>query len=394
MRSSTDPIRTLATIADRDGNPAQLRGPGRARYVVRARRRFAEDGCGTLAAMLAGYCFLSLLSAAIAVLGLAGLLRPSADAVHRFVDGATRAFPPGVAAALSQAVSSAGSQSYRSSMVALIAGLAVALCSALGAMTVLQTGLGQVYEVAGHRKLVVRWFHAVPLLPCTLVLGGAASALLVFGQPVGAEIEGHVGLAGTAFVAIWTAMRWVVAAALFSILLDYYYSFRPSSPLTQWRWVSTLTGTAIFLTASLLFSFYIARFGAHGRVYGSLVSVVILAVWLYVLSVAVLIGAELDAQASGQRLAAADQPESPASKLQEQAAQPQPARASAPAQRQAPDLNGWQPEPLTATAGPQALRTTVGVAASPDGGLAQLPRRVPGESLRNKGRRPLDAGPT
>jgi membrane protein len=308
MRSSTELVRPSVIVPDGDGNLAQLRESGRAQDIARAGRRFAQDRCEMLAANLACRWFLSLLSAVIALLGLAGLVHLSASSVHRLVDGVTRAFPPGAAGALSQAVSSAGSQAYRSSMVALIAGTVVALWTALGGMAALQAGLRAAHDAPAGHNLVVRWLRAVPLLVCTIVLGGVASALLVFGQPIGTEIEGHVRVAGTAFVAIWTAARWVVAVVLFNILLACCYFAGPGRSSKRWQWVSSggLAATAIFLLGSAGFSFYIASFGSHGRVYGSLVGIAILVVWLYVVSVAVLIGGELNAQAGLHRVAPAD----------------------------------------------------------------------------------------
>jgi membrane protein len=289
MPSSIESIRPSVTTANGSGNTAELRASGTARAAGRAQRKF-----GALAANLAYHWFLTLLSAVIALLGLIGLLHLGPTAAHRLVDGVTSALPPGASGALSQSVGSAVSQSHTSSVVSLVAGIVVALWSALTGLAALQFGLGVAHRVPGGGKPVARWLRAVPLLLCTVVLGGVPSALLVFGQPIGAEIVGHVGVTGAAFVAIWTAVRWVVAIVLFSVLLACYYFVGPSS---GWRWVSKggLAGTAIFLIASVFFSFYVSRFGAHGRVYGSLAGTVILVVWLYAVNLAVLVGAELNA---------------------------------------------------------------------------------------------------
>ena len=93
-------------------------------------------------------------------------------------------------------------------------GLAVALWSAVEAMAALQVGLDVAFEVPSDRGFVRRRLVAVPLVVLTLVLGGAASGLLVLGDPIRALLPPSFALARSTFDATWAVTRWAGAMAL------------------------------------------------------------------------------------------------------------------------------------------------------------------------------------
>jgi membrane protein len=272
--------------------------PIRASTLRRTLKEFKADRCTMAAGSLAYSWFLALVPALIAALGITSLIRFGNGAVHHLVSAINKVLPQGASQVFTQAVQSATSRTSHGSLPVIIIAVAIALWSASNGMVTLQTALDIAYDVQTDRTFIGKRLHAIPLMLGTLIFGGIAAVLIVFEGPLARAIEHHLPFGSTSFTVGWDVVRWLVAIAFVSLMFSVYYFLGPNRQSPRWQWVSPggVAGTAIFIAASVGFSFYVANFGTYARTYGALAGVVILMLWFYLSALAVLFGGELNAE--------------------------------------------------------------------------------------------------
>jgi len=264
------------------------------------KRTFAEfkaDRGSMIAAGMAFYWFLAVFPALLAAVGFTGLVNASQATVDS-ITGAIRSTLPGDAArVLTDSLNRAVDRSGGSSVIAALIGVALALYSASAGMAALQVGLNVAYDVPEDRPFLMKRLRSLLLMLVTVVLGGIATAAIVFGAPIGEALRDNLPFGG-AFVLLWTLVRWVVGLAALAALFAAFYYLGPNRETPRWAWLSPggLVATVIWLIASLGFSFYVSSLGSYGETYGSLTGVVVLLLWFYLSALAIVLGGELNAE--------------------------------------------------------------------------------------------------
>jgi membrane protein len=241
-----------------------------------------EDRITLAAAGMAYYFFLALFPALIALIGIYDLTGLNSDGLVESIQGA---LPEGAGSFVTEALSAAEKPSQDTSMVAAILGIALALWSASSGMVAMQSGLNIAYDVPTDRKFLGKRGIALALILVTILLGAFPSPFFQFGD-------------GTVFDVIAIVLSVVAVIVLFSL----YYYLAPKRESPRWTWVSAggIVGAGIWIVASLAFGYYVSEYGNYGKTYGAAAGIVVLIFWLFLTSISVLVGGELNAEVERQ----------------------------------------------------------------------------------------------
>lgn len=268
--------------------------------------RFQTDNMGDHAAALSYYGALAIfpgLLVGLTILGLVGEDRLVADVVQFSRD-------QGGTAATGEVVQSVARSATERSSQELGLTLVVSLLFAVNAASGIWGGAGRAINVAHgadeQRGFLRRRLITLALTLVTITFFLLSVTAVFLGEDWATSLFGHVGL-GDVAAAAWTSVRWPVAILFALAALATVFRFAPDPEARRRRFVTTgaLVTVALWVVATLGFSFYVDNFSRYGALYGAAASIIVLLLWLYLVSMGFLYGAELDAELRRRRLAAA-----------------------------------------------------------------------------------------
>ena len=266
------------------------------KYVARrTMREFSKDQCTDLAAALTYYAVLALFPALIALLSILGLVGQGPKVVDTLLqimrDSGLASTAKTLEPTLNQLTNTPGAG------LALLVGLLTALWSASGYVNSFSRAMNRMYEVGEGRPIwKLRPVMLLVTLVCVILTAVVALALVVSGTA--AEAVGNaIGLGSTA-VLVWNIAKWPVILAIVVVIVALLYYATPNVQQPKFKWISVgaVFAIVVWIIASALFGFYVANFGSYNKTYGSLAGVIVFLLWLWLTNIALLFGAELDAE--------------------------------------------------------------------------------------------------
>jgi membrane protein len=264
--------------------------------LKRTLSEFKEDNLTDWAAALTYYGVLSLFPALIALVSIVGLLLNPQEVTRALTDIVGQLGPTSAVETFQGPIQSVTSNTA-SSGLGLIFGLLAALWAASNYVGAFIRASNVIFEVDEGREFYkLRPLQMGITLAMLILLSIGAIAVVVSG-PLASAVGSAIGVGDTA-VTIWQIAKWPVLVALVMLILAVLYYAAPNAKLPSFRWVSlgSVVAVLIWIVASAAFAFYVANFGSYNKTYGSLAGVVVFLVWLWLTNVAILLGAQLDAE--------------------------------------------------------------------------------------------------
>jgi len=268
---------------------------------------FRDDNLTDWAAALTYYAVLAIFPALIALVSILGLAGPSAT--DPLIDNLTKLTPGPANDIVTNAVNEI-THSQGTAGIAFVLGLLGALWSASGYVGAFSRASNAIYEVDEGRAFWKLRPQQIGITFVLIILLAATALAVVISGPLAEQVGNVIGAGDTA-VTVWEIAKWPVIAGVVITLFAILYFAAPNVRQPGFRWITPggMAALVLWLLASLAFALYVANFSSYNATYGSIAGVIVFLVWLWISNLALLFGAELNAELERSRELEAGVPE-------------------------------------------------------------------------------------
>ena len=264
--------------------------------LKRTLRKAKDDKINHWGAALTYYAVLSLFPALLVMVSLVGLFG-SPERVTKVLTDTVSELGPSTAANTFQGPIESITSNRGGAGVVLLVSIAAALWAASGYVSAFADASNSIYEVEEGRP----FWKLKPLqlvVTFVLILIAALVALgLVLSGPVVAALGGALGISDSVLTA-WRFAKWPAMLVLVLLIFAVLYYTAPNARVSGVRWVSggAIVALLAWILASIAFALYVGNFGSYNKTYGTLGGVVVFLLWLWLTNLAILLGAEFNAE--------------------------------------------------------------------------------------------------
>jgi membrane protein len=271
---------------------------------------FYDDQMTHHAAALTYYCLMSLFPATLLGLSLLGLIGQYPATYDAIIGYLREVAPASAVSPLNDSLRGA-LQAKGTAVTTLVVSVPLALYGTTGVLEACRRALNVVFEVRGGGRSFLRRKAidiASTFVLMTLVL--ASLVMLFVGGSFADDLFGFLGLGADA-AQVWSIVRWPGAVLVAMLVFAYIYYVTPDVKQRGFHWITpgAVVGVLLWLAASFGFSTYVSSVADVGAIYGAFAGAIVLVAWLWLTNVALLFGAELNAEIEREKEMAEGVPE-------------------------------------------------------------------------------------
>jgi membrane protein len=265
--------------------------------VLSAARAAKTDNVTDIAAALSYYAFLAIPAVLLVAVGVFSQVA-GPGTIESMLERLEGVVPAEVVTLLEDSLTRV-TQNRSGGVVLIVVGFLLALWTATGAMNALMRGLNKVYGCEETRSFAARKLTGLGMLLCLLVAFALSFGVLVLGPAIANWIGGAIDEKGLVN-SLWWTLEWPIIVLGLLLACAGILHLGPNRESRSWKVLSlgSVVAVAIWLLASGAFAFYVSAFASYNKAWGSLAAVIIMLTWLWLSALALLLGAEVNAEAA------------------------------------------------------------------------------------------------
>jgi membrane protein len=287
--------------------PTDIPKAGWVAILKRSVKQFKHDDVTDRAAALTYFGVLAIFPGVLVLVSIMGMLGQSTT--QTVLDNIGQLAPSGVTSFLRTVVEQVQGKSGTATIAAIV-GIVIALWSASGYVAAFMRAANSIYEVDEGRPI---WKTAPIRLLTTLALVimlVISLIIVVVTGPIADQVGSAFGI-GDAAVLAWQVAKWPFLLVVVSLMFSLLYKATPNVRQPKFRWITPggVIAVVAWVVASGLFALYVSFSGSYNKTYGSLATVIVFLVWLWISNIAILLGLEFDAETQRERAVRGGMPE-------------------------------------------------------------------------------------
>jgi membrane protein len=269
--------------------------------LIRAFKKFMENNATMLASALAYSSFFAIPSVLIVATGLFTLIAGPQTITH-LMQQLHGVIPTQATDLLGQSLRRADAHPA-TSLVLTILGFILAVWSVTGAMNAYMLAVNIAYDRKDSRSFVKKRIVALEMAAVISVAFALVAVLTIFGPVVEHAIASRIGAAGSVLNIVWWIAQWPILLAGLLVAFATLLYLGPDVEQPNWEFLTpgSLVAAVLWIAASGLFAVYTATFASYNKTWGALSAVIVMLTWLWISGMALLLGAEINAEVERSR---------------------------------------------------------------------------------------------